>query len=541
MAMTRTIPGILGVALLALALAALCSACGGGNDEPDCDRDDPCVTASATPTRAVSPTPTPAATAAPTATSTAAPTETPTAAPSPSPKPTATASHTPVPTATPTLTATPTPTQTPTPTATATRSATPGATPTLAAGACLPTGSLAALISGTNVDAYVPNGGWEGPQDNVQLVPVEGTHSKATIKIPVVKGHGSAALVGVDSCSANSATGTTVCVNSGNDVYIIKGSTVTATLTDDASIELAYSGGTCFTCGVVVDSTTNTALLAGGFQAPSGVTLAFQPLDLATKSFGTKISSARPPSEGVAFDPIRHLILSANEFAAFEIIQTQPAPASFVNDITGGKFDATAEDCTTGITVTTDEDTNMLFVADLTQAVFTPGPPGSTHGSWSGPSQFQTFADFNFMGFPPQFGAAGVAIAPNTHVGIVTAEFGGNGIGAIRMPATSVKGVVPAVADWARADLPNEPDGMMFNTGLDPHTSTAYVSPNSSKPFGIVTDVRLTESGAIAPPAYFAVVDLEGLLAAPRTAATHRVAPSFDLIGSGVVRYVLIH
>jgi hypothetical protein len=540
MAMTRTIPGILGVAL-ALALAALCSACGGGNDEPDCDRDDPCVTASATPTRAVSPTPTPAATGAPTATSSAAPTETPTAAPSPSPTPTATASHTPVPTATPTLTATPTPTQTPTPTATATRSATPGATPTLAAGACLPTGSLAALISGTNVDAYVPNGSWAAPQDNVQLVPVEGTgHSKATIKIPVVKGHGSAALVGVDSCSANSATGTTVCVNSGNDVYIIKGSTLTATLTDDASLEFGYSGGSCFTCGVLVDSITNTALLSGGFQALSGV-VAFQPLDLSTNRFGAKIRSSFPPSEGVAFDPIRHLILSANdEVEFFVIVQTEPSPVSFINSSTRGAFDATGEDCTTGISVTTVEGTNELFVADLTQAVFTPPTPTS-RGDWSAPSQFQTIADFDFKGFPAQFGAAGVAIAPNTHVGLVAAEFGGNGIGAIRMPATSVKGVVPAIADWARADLPNEPDGMMFNTGLDPHTSTAYVSPTSNKPFGIVTDVPLTNSGAIAPPAYFAVIDLEGLLAAPRTPGTHRVVPSFDLVGSGVVRYVLIH
>ncbi len=204
-------------------------------------------------------------------------------------------------------------------------------------------------------------------------------------------------------------------------------------------------------------------------------------------------------------------------------------------------FDATAEDCTTGITISTDEGTNMLFVADLSAAVFLPPAPGSPfHGSWTAPSQFQTIADFDFMGFPPQFGAAGVAIAPNTHVGLVTGEFGGNGIGAIRLPAASGKGI-PALVDWARADLPNEPDGMMFNTGLDPHTSTAYVSPGSNKPFGIVTDVRLTESGATAPPAYFAVVDLEGLLTAPRTAGTHRVVPSFDLIANGVVRYVLIH
>jgi hypothetical protein len=370
---------------------------------------------------------------------------------------------------------------------------------------------------------------------DVQLVPVEGTHAKATIKIPPRTVLGLPR--GVTSCSANSSTGFTVCVDNGNGVYIISGAAVKAMLTDVPDVELAFSGGNCLTCGVVVDSSTNTALLSGGFIAPSGTSLSLQTVDLAANAFGIRIPIRLPPSEGLLFDPIRHLILSADEFTHYEIVQTQPSPASFVNELGEGKFDATGEDCTTGISVTTDEDTNKLFIADLSQAVFTTAPGRS---SWTAPSRFQTIAEFDFAGFPPQFGPAAVAIAPNTHVGFVTGEFGGNGIGAIRLPAASGTGV-PALADWARADLPAEPDGMKFTTGLDPHTSTAYVSPASNKPFGIVADVRIDVDGHIFPPAYIAIVSLEGLLAAPRTAGTHRVVPSFDLIGGGVVRYVAIH
>ncbi len=99
------------IAFAGLAVAALVSACDGGNTTV------PPFTPGATPTPVPSATPT----AGPTATPTAGPTATPTAGPTATPTPAPTATPTPAPTATPT----PAPTATPTPVPTATPTPTP--------------------------------------------------------------------------------------------------------------------------------------------------------------------------------------------------------------------------------------------------------------------------------------------------------------------------------------------------------------------------------------------------------------------------------
>jgi hypothetical protein len=57
-------------------------------------------------------------------------------------------------------------------------------------------------------------------------VPLEGSHSKATIVAPNA----------VNSCSSNSTTGTTVCVANNTDVYLINGSTLSTTLSSSAGL-----------------------------------------------------------------------------------------------------------------------------------------------------------------------------------------------------------------------------------------------------------------------------------------------------------------
>jgi hypothetical protein len=80
--------------------------------------------------------------------------------------------------------------------------------------------------------------------------------------------------------------------------------------------------------------------------------------------------------------------------------------------------------------------------------------------------------------------------------------------------------------------LPNTPDTRVWTHGLDPHTVTAYVSPNDLKAYALLADLP---PGS--PPTYLAVVDMAALLVAPRS-GMHTVDPSYDLIGNGVVRYV---
>jgi hypothetical protein len=63
----------------------------------------------------------------------------------------------------------------------------------------------------------------------------------------------------------------------------------------------------------------------------------------------------------------------------------------------------------------------------------------------------------------------------------------------------------------------------------------AYTSPNNGKAFGVMSN------GFLVPSTYVAVIDLQALLSAPRTAGRHTVDPSYDLLLNGVVRYVATH
>ena len=385
------------------------------------------------------------------------------------------------------------------------------------------------LVSGVHVDAYEPNGSWTLGGRGVQLVPIEGTDSRVAITTPNE----------VNSCSGNSATGTTVCMANNTDVYIINGSTLTITLTSGAETAATFSGGSCQNCAVVVDSTTNTAVLGIGLGTAGHFGSGYQVLDLSTNIFDRSIPSGLPGavfagasggfiSEDISVDPARHLILSPSEDGTYEIVRTQPSISVFENKIPAGpELDSAAKDCTTGIALSTTESGSELFIADLTQATFTTGSPGT----WTAPSQVQFFRDFGAM----INGTCGIAVAPGTHLGVVIGEsetFPDNVIGAIQLPSTSGSGT-PAVVDFVAATLPNEPDGSGIDTG-DPHPVTAYVSPTSKRAFALIGDGHI-------PRGFIAVVDLQGLLSAPRMVGSHTVDPAFDLIKSGVVRYVSVH
>lgn len=412
-------------------------------------------------------------------------------------------------TATPIITPRPTATRTtiltPTPTPTPAVSATPSPTPTAAPNACLPSSSLSVLVTATDATAYIPKGNWGGGPVGVEVAPIETKSGIGTGGPPTNVTTAST----VNSCSSNSATGQTVCVANNTDVYLITGTTLNSSLKSGATGRESFSGGSCQNCGVVVDSSTNKAMITVGLATggPGG----FQFLDLGpTPAFETAIPGGATTSEDASIDPVRHLVLSPNEQGNYQLLNiaagTAPATAKlFNNNVTPnpGEFDSAGEDCTTGIALSTIEFTGSLFIADLTQATFTPGTPGT----WTDTaSQVQNFPEFDSLAA----GTCGIAIAPGTHVGVVTGEFGGNLEGVIQLPATSGTGK-PAVTDYVAFTVPNNPDGSIFSLGFDPHTVTAYVSPNTNKPLAVLTDGSLT---------FLAVVDLDGLLKAPRTGHT---------------------
>jgi len=365
--------------------------------------------------------------------------------------------------------------------------------------ACLPSSSLGVLVQGKNATVYAPQGAWGAGTAAVKVVPIETKNGVGTGGAPTTVTTGSVP----NSCSSNSTTGTTVCTGNDNKVFLINGSTLSATVTSGATGTQSFSGGDCTNCGVVVDSTTNKALIAIGLATggPGG----YQFLDLAGNTFETPIPAGANTSEDISIDPTRHLVLSPNEDNNYQIVNVSSATAALFNNAgiaTGdANADSAGEDCTTGIALATLEFTPDLYIADLTQAVFTPGTPGT----WTDTaSQVQTFPEFSGL----SAGTNGIAVAPGSHLGVVTGEFGGNEEGVIQLPSTSGTGT-PAVVDWVSFILPNLASGAPWEEGKDPHTVTAYVSNNTGKKaFGVLENETFT---------FLAVVDLQGLLNAPRT------------------------
>ena len=207
-------------------------------------------------------------------------------------------------------------------------------------------------------------------------------------------------------------------------------------------------------------------------------------------------------SEDPLIDPSRNLLLSASEGGNFEIAKiTNPAAPAFYEKPTGlsGEPDATAEDCATGIALAPAEFTSPseIFISDLTQGTFTAGSPGT----WGAPSQNQILGESVLAAGP-----TGIAVAQGTHLGIVSGEFGGDAITAIRLPATSGSGT-PAIQDWVTCAIPNTPDAFGWSHGYDPHTVSAYQSPSSGDAIAL-----LANAGAGAGPTWLARVDLTKML-----------------------------
>jgi hypothetical protein len=390
---------------------------------------------------------------------------------------------------------------------------------------------MSILVQGSNVTSYVPNGNWSEDTTGVQRVPVEGTGiSAAGITTPNA----------VNSCSSNSVTGQTVCVSNGTDVYVISGSTLQNTLSDSGSGTITFSGGSCTTCGVLVDQTNNTAFIGiANATSTSASPSAFQILNLANNTFASPISAQNANiSESFAIYPTGNLLLSPgyDDVTAlgpnFQLLQLggaapslfdlQSATTTFAspNDFPDGG----AADCSTGIAVSSLEFTTNLFITDLTQATFTPGT-GGLPGTWNAPGQVQSLPDFSTF----DAGTTGTAVAPSGHLGILEDEGGIGAFGAVQLPATSGSGT-PAVVDWVVATMPStDPAGEEWFFPLDPHALTAYVSPNNGKAYGLMVNDERT---------YLAKIDLAALLAAPRTAGTHTVNPSVNLVTTGILTFI---
>ncbi len=392
--------------------------------------------------------------------------------------------------------------------------------------ACVPTSSLA-VFAGPNVNAYVPFAWWEGGHSGIEEVPLEGSSTPTPFT----------AAGQVNSCASNSVTGEVVCTENDTTVDLINGTTLT-TLTSGSNTYAGFSGGSCNNCGVGINATDNTAVIAMGYT-PSSSSTALQVLNLSNNTFDPPFSLQNEVSEDISIDPTRKLILSPSEYGVYDLLQigTGDTLTEYTNSV-GGELDSAAEDCTTGIALASDEFSNDVYITDLTQAAFTAGS-GGLPGTWTAPGQFVDLSaneSYPFSGFAA--GTCGISSAPGSgHLAVVTGEFGGSSFAALQLPSASGSGT-PSFVDYAyAASLPATPDGMPFNAGYDPHTVTAYTSPNDGKSYAVM--VGYGDLGTYPylyyGPKWLAVIDLAGVLSAPRIGTTNTVDLSK---GTPWVRYV---
>jgi hypothetical protein len=377
-------------------------------------------------------------------------------------------------------------------------------------GSCQPSSSLSVLVQGSNVTSYVPKGAWSFFATGVSVVNIEGTSITPTkVATPNV----------VNSCASNPMTGATVCTANNTDVYLLSGTTLGGTLTSGGSGRIGFSGGFCTNCGVAMDAVHNKAVIGLSVAGAPG----FQFLNLATSTFEPAFASPSGNiSEDPLLDPTRNtlglntttgnpdgaLLLSASESNNYEIVDvtTSTSPAFYERSIGNPGFpDSSGEDCATGIALAPGEFTSpsVVFIADLTQATYTAGSPGS----WSVPATAQQNQALS-ESFLATAGSSGIAVAQGTHTGVVTGEFGGNTLTAIALPSTSGSGT-PAITDWVTCAISG------FSNGLDPHTVTAYSSPATGDAVALLANAGATT---------VAVVDLTMMLnptIVPRTVGGH--------------------
>jgi hypothetical protein len=406
----------------------------------------------------------------------------------------------------------------------------------------VPVSTLAALPTAGGMAFYIAGANTGG----VERVEMRGTTVLSDTLIPTPNSP--------RTCAANWVTGQVVCpsftVPNPPQVYLLSGKQLTATLTDGATGDVTTSGISDQSGGVVIDASRNLAVLSVGLNlgsiAATGEGGGYQLLDLNTNTFSTPVPVGTNPilpakgdmatSENMALDPVRQLILSANEQGDYQIGQysSVSSPLALYDNVhmkvdlspnDGAFFDGTAVDVTTGIALASDEyqdSTNepFLVVVDTKQKSLTAGSP---NGTWTAPFSVQHFNEL-----PPALLQAMMTVVPGTHLALLTSELASQNetaVTVVRLPSYAGCGT-PAVVDWVSIIQNVSSPVVPYFQADGPHGLSGYVDPNTGRAMVALRAASLTEALVLA--------DLEAILAAPRSAA-HVLDPTYDLYGSGAL------
>jgi len=415
--------------------------------------------------------------------------------------------------------------------------------------------ALAATPSGY-IAAYAPLGSWSETTTGVALIPIAGSGvTGGVIATPDV----------VNSCSlapsgtfvAGSPNPEAVCVANGTDIYLIDGTSIVKTLTSGGAVgqTLNFSGGSCTTCGVVVDALSGNAVISVSTAPVSGTVFGgFQLLNLKSQALSNVIAIG--PDDAIAehfgvFPVSSGLFLTlspteentGSDGEDYDIVAVAPPSGTSSGGslnlaflgrsaLSSTAMDTAALD-STGIIYAQDEYTGNLFLADLTQATVN---SSTTPPTWNAPNQIQSLSELSIGHMD------GLAVAFGAHEALTEQEFGASAFGAIKLPAQAGSGT-PAASDWVIGSMPNDPSGAPWSNPLDPHGLTAafasYAVSSGSITVGPGHGFGLLMNDA---RTYVAVIDLDAMLAAPRQATSgtgsHTVSSSYNLVANGVVTFV---
>ncbi len=447
-----------------------------------------------------------------------------------------------------------------------------------------------------------------GYMNGIQAANVEGNYISSPGGYYSVPYNGSPISEDINSCASDPIYGQTVCTANGlsKNVYVIANTgtnglpqVTNVVPTTHSGGQITFTGGCCTTCGVAMDPVQHKAVIGlsiGGSGAancpartPTGYP-GFQFLDLSSN--GTPVmedppikSLAHQISEDWVVDPTSNppQILSPSEglycypYSPLLCNTSHPNPNYEIADITypvgggnatlqfyenglatqhgynNGLPDSSALDCSAEIALASSEFEGLALstpcVADLNQATFT----GTT---WTDAYPGSLFYPLAGSDLPLTSGtnAGPIAVAQGgSHEGVLGQESASRPSDPTANTITAFKLQVPWVNgmpfhDWVTCnlgDMPSNPPAI-FNQGADPHTVTAYQSPNPPyHSFAVLANE--------APATYLAVVDLDMMLGPlvtrfgnnPNVCNTPPIVTNYDgqMVGTlptAVVRFVQV-
>jgi hypothetical protein len=341
-----------------------------------------------------------------------------------------------------------------------------------------------------------------------------------------------------------------------------------------------FSGGRCTACNVTIDPLRGLGFISiahpdsmnpGNLAALQSVNLAAAFSGATTGVFGTPVSlNAVGSAEAIAADPLQQLVLSPSEvgpggnpeapandsvYQLLDYSTSSPTVLNFSNlafpsGLTSLELDAAALDCATGVALSSVEDLSsggqppQLLLIN-TKNVRQRSDFNNPAGTWTAPSNFVSLAAATTfdIGTGPLAIAPVPSSAPPTvpHLGIASGEFGGNTFVVFSLPIPKNSAVNGTAADLVLGDyvvvtMPTDitdSPPTAWAMGRDPHTITAYLSPNQLIPGTTVgVEYAVLQNDITPQRTKLAIVDMAALL--NLTGTTNRQADGHTLIASKV-------